>query len=101
MNKRLYVGNLAYTVTGDQLRDLFAAHGEVKEASMITDRVTGRSKGFGFVEMATEEGAKKAIEGLNEHNIGGRNLMVNEAKERETQPARPRFGGGGGGGWGR
>ena len=90
MNLRLYVGNLAYTVTSDTLRDLFAVHGEVKEASMITDRVTGRSKGFGFVEMATEDGAKKAIAALNEHNLEGRNLMVNEAKERVTTTT-PRF----------
>jgi cold-inducible RNA-binding protein len=97
MNRRLYVGNLAYTVTGDQLKDLFAAHGEVVEATMISDRVTGRSKGFGFVEMATDEGAKKAIENLNEQEVGGRKIMVNEAKERDAQPPRPRFGGGGGG----
>ena len=98
MNKRLYVGNLAYSVTSDQLRDLFAAHGEVKEATMITDRMTGRSKGFGFVEMVTEEGARKAIEGLNEKALDGRNLMVNEAKEREASSGpRSGFGGGGGG----
>ncbi len=96
MNRRLYVGNLAYSVTSDQLRTLFADHGEVVEATMITDRATGRSKGFGFVEMATEDGARKAIEALNEFNVSGRNLMVNEAKEREAQP--PRHGGGGGGG---
>jgi len=95
MNRRLYVGNLAYSVTSDQLRALFADHGEVVEATMITDRATGRSKGFGFVEMATEDGARKAIEALNEFNVSGRNLMVNEAKEREAQP--PRHGGGGGG----
>jgi len=93
MNRRLYVGNLAYSITSEQLRALFAEHGEVVEATMITDRATGRSKGFGFVEMSTEEGARKAIEALNEHNISGRNLMVNEAKEREAQP--PRHGGGG------
>lgn len=94
MNRRLYVGNLAYSVTSDQLKSLFAEHGEVVEATMITDRATGRSKGFGFVEMASEEEARKAIEALNERNISGRNLMVNEAKEREAQP--PRRGGGGG-----
>ncbi len=99
MNRRLYVGNLAYSVTSDQLRALFADHGEVVEATMITDRATGRSKGFGFVEMASEDGARKAIEALNEFNVSGRNLMVNEAKEREAQP--PRHGGGGGGGRGR
>ena len=99
MNRRLYVGNLAYSVTSDQLKALFAEHGEVVEATMITDRATGRSKGFGFVEMASEDEARKAIEALNERNISGRNLMVNEAKEREAQP--PRRGGGGGGGRGR
>ncbi len=95
MNRRLYVGNLSYSVTSEQLKALFAEHGEVVEATMITDRATGRSKGFGFVEMATEDGARKAIDEMNEKNISGRNLMVNEAKEREAQP--PRRGGGGGG----
>lgn len=95
MNRRLYVGNLAYSVTGEQLRELFGAHGEVAEASVISDRATGRSKGFGFVEMATEEGAKKAVESLNEQRIGGRNLIVNEARERDARP--PRAGGGSGG----
>ena len=94
MNRRLYVGNLAYSVTSDQLSDLFAAHGEVKEASMITDRITGRSKGFGFVEMATEDGARKAIESLDEYNLDGRNIKVNEAKERDRQPSRSGYGGG-------
>jgi RNA recognition motif-containing protein len=95
MNKRLYVGNLAYSVTGEQLREMFAAHGEVTDASVINDRATGRSKGFGFVEMATEDGAKKAVEALNEQKVGGRNLIVNEAREREPRP--PREGGGRGG----
>ena len=94
MGRRLYVGNLAYSVTGDQLRELFGAHGEVTEASVISDRATGRSKGFGFVEMASDEGAKKAIEALNEQRVGGRNLIVNEARERDARPPRP--GGGGG-----
>ncbi len=93
MNRRLYVGNLAYSVTGDQLRDIFGAHGEVSEASVITDNATGRSKGFGFIEMASEEGAKAAVESLNDTNLGGRNLIVNEAREREARP--PREGGGG------
>jgi len=97
MNRRLYVGNLAFSVTSDQLRELFAAHGEVTEASMIMDRVTGRSKGFGFVEMATDEGAKAAIEALNEQPLAGRNMMVNEARERDAAPPRSGFGGGGGG----
>ncbi len=93
MNRRLYVGNLAYSVTGEQLRELFGAHGEVSEASVISDRATGRSKGFGFIEMATEEGATAAVEALNEANVGGRNLIVNEARERDARP--PREGGGG------
>ncbi len=96
MNRRLYVGNLAYSVTGNQLRDLFAAYGDVVEATTISDRITGRSKGFGFVEMATEDGAHRAIEGLNEKNIDGRNIVVNEAREREAQQPRSGFGRGGG-----
>jgi len=94
MGRRLYVGNLAYSVTGDQLRELFAAHGEVTEASVISDRATGRSKGFGFVEMESDEGAKTAIEALNEAKVGGRNLIVNEARDREPRPPRPMGGGG-------
>jgi len=93
MSRRLYVGNLAYSVTGDQLRDMFAEHGEVVEATVISDRATGRSKGFGFVEMGDDEGAKKAIEALNEQKIGGRNLIVNEARERDPRPPRPAGGG--------
>ena len=96
MGRRLYVGNLAFTVTSEQLRALFAEHGDVVEANCITDRMTGRSKGFGFVEMATDEGARKAIQGLNERNLDGRNIMVNEARERDSAPvARSGFGGGG------
>lgn len=95
MNRRLYVGNLAYSVTGEQLREVFGAHGEVSDAAVISDRATGRSKGFGFVEMATEEGAKLAVEALNEAKVSGRNIVVNEAREREARP--PREGGGGGG----
>jgi len=94
MGRRLYVGNLAYSVTGDQLRELFSAHGEVTEASVISDRATGRSKGFGFVEMESDEGAKAAIEALNEAKVGGRNLIVNEARDREPRPPRPMGGGG-------
>jgi RNA recognition motif-containing protein len=99
MGRRLYVGNLAFTVNSDQLRKLFSEQGEVVEANCITDRMTGRSKGFGFVEMATDEGATKAIEALNERNLDGRNMIVNEARERDAAP--PRSGGGGFGGGGR
>ncbi len=102
MGNRLYVGNLAFTVTSEQLRSLFAEQGEVVEANCITDRMTGRSKGFGFVEMANAEGSRKAIAALNEHNMDGRNIMVNEARERETSAPRSGGGGyGGGGGGGR
>lgn len=98
MNRRLYVGNLAFSVSSEQLRSLFDPHGEVKEANLITDRSTGQSKGFGFVEMATDEGASKAIAALNDYDLDGRVIKVNEAKEREERPARREYGGGGGGG---
>jgi len=88
MNKRIYVGNLAYSTTSEQLHELFSAHGEVKEANLITDRNTGNSKGFGFVEMASDEDAKKAIEALNEQDVDGRTIVVNEAKERVSRPPR-------------
>lgn len=93
MNRRLYVGNLAYSVTSEQLQNLFAAHGEVVEVNMITDRDTGRSKGFGFVEMATEEDCRKAIQELDDRDLDGRNIKVNEAKERENKSQRSGFGG--------
>lgn len=94
MNKKLYVGNLPYSITEDQLRELFAPHGTVESCRIITDKFSGQSKGFGFVEMATEEEAQKAIEAVNGREEGGRAMVVNEAR-----PERPRgdFGGGGGG----
>jgi RNA recognition motif-containing protein len=98
MGTRLFVGNLGYDVDSDALHKLFASHGEVETASVITDRGTGRSKGFGFVEMATKEAAQKAIEALNGTEHGGRALNVDVARQRED---RPRGGGGGGGGWNR
>ena len=88
MKRRLYVGNLAFSVTSEQLNDLFATHGEVVEANLITDRATGNSKGFGFVEMATEEGSRSAMEALNEHDIDGRTIKVNEARERVSRAPR-------------
>lgn len=94
MNRRLYVGNLTFSVSSEQLHSLFAPHGEVKEANLITDRATGQSKGFGFVEMATDEGARKAIEALNDFDLDGRAIKVNEAKEREERSPRHGFGGG-------
>jgi cold-inducible RNA-binding protein len=93
---RLYVGNLAYSVTNETLESLFAQYGAVKSAQVIMDRDTGRSKGFGFVEMADDNAARDAIKGLNETQQDGRPLTVNEARPREE-----RGGGGGGGGGGR
>ncbi len=92
MTMRLYVGNLNFRTTGDELRELFSQVGTVASASVVEDRDTGRSRGFGFVEMETAEGAAAAIEQFNGKDFGGRNLTVNEA--------RPRTGGGGGGGYG-
>ena len=95
MGKKLYVGNLSYDVDSTALQELFASHGTVDSAQIITDRDTGRSKGFGFVEMSTEEEAQNSIAALHGQEHGGRALTVNEAKPRED---RPRGGGGGGGG---
>jgi RNA recognition motif-containing protein len=93
MGKKLYVGNLSYSVDSSELEQLFGQHGQVVSAQIINDRDTGRSKGFGFVEMATDEEAQAAITGLNGQEHGGRTLTVNEARPREE-----RSGGGGGGG---
>lgn len=82
MTKKLYVGNLSFTTTTGQLRDLFAEHGEVSDAVVIEDRETGRSRGFGFVEMGSEEDAQKAIAAMNGKSIDGRQLNVNIARER-------------------
>jgi RNA recognition motif-containing protein len=95
MSNRLYVGNLPYSMVEDQLIDHFAQAGVVVEASIVNDRETGRSRGFGFVEMGSSEDAQKAIEMFNGQEMGGRNLVVNEARPREER------GGGGGGGGGR
>jgi len=83
LNKKLYVGNLDYSVTDAQLNDLFGQAGKVESAVVITYRDSGKSKGFGFVEMSTEEGAKKAIEMFNEKDYQGRKMIVNEARPRE------------------
>jgi len=98
MNNKLFVGNLSFNTTENDLQDTFAAHGTVVEANLMTDRMTGRARGFGFVTMSTEEEAQKAIEALNGASLDGRNLTVNIAKPREE-----RAGGGGGsrGGSGR
>lgn len=82
MNKKLYVGNLGYSVTDDQLKELFAQAGSVESAVVITDQRSGRSKGFGFVEMSSEDEAKKAIEMFNGKDFQGRDMVVNEARPR-------------------
>jgi cold-inducible RNA-binding protein len=97
MGKKLYVGNLSYETTSDDLKQLFAPHGAVSSADVIMDRSTGRSKGFGFVEMSSDAEAQAAISALNGQEQNGRALTVNEARPREE---RPRGGGGGGGGGG-
>ncbi|MDX2199133.1 MAG: RNA-binding protein [Phycisphaerae bacterium] len=98
MGRKLYVGNLAFSVTSDELEQIFGAHGTVQSAQIITDRETGRSKGFGFVEMATNEEAQAAIDALNGQQNNGRALTVNEAKPKESGGGGGRgFGGGGGG----
>lgn len=100
MGKKLYVGNLNYDVTNDTLESMFAPFGSVNSAEVITDRDTGRSKGFGFVEMGDDNAAQEAIRGLNETQQGGRALTVNEARPREARSGG--FGGRGGrGGYGR
>jgi len=86
--KNIYVGNLAYSVTDDDLHAAFAAFGEVARAKVIMDRDTGRSKGFGFVEMSDDSQAQAAIDGLNDQPINGRNVRVNEARPREDRPRR-------------
>src|SRR5882762_7932543 len=101
MGKKLYVGNLTYGVTDSTLEQLFAAHGTVESAQVIMDRDTGRSKGFGFVEMKTDQEAQAAIAALNGKDHEGRALTVNEAKPREDRGGGGRGGSGGGrGGYG-
>ncbi|AKU95421.1 hypothetical protein AKJ09_02085 [Labilithrix luteola] len=101
MSSRLYVGNLSYETDTETLRQAFAGSGEVTDAHVVTDRESGRSRGFGFVTMATPEQAKKAIETMNGANIDGRSIRVNEAEERPRGGGGGGFGGGGrGGGFG-
>jgi RNA recognition motif-containing protein len=96
MGKKLYVGNLGYGVTDSDLQQMFEAHGTVQSAQVIVDRDTGRSKGFGFVEMGSDQEAQTAIAALNGKEVGGRALTVNEAKPR-TEGGRGGSGGRGGG----
>jgi RNA recognition motif-containing protein len=93
--KNLYVGNLPHSTTESELRNVFEAHGAVEKITLVTDRDTGRSRGFGFVEMTNANEADKAIAALNGTDLGGRTLTINEAKPKAD---RPRGGGGGGGG---
>lgn len=97
MGLKLYVGNLSFETTESDVSDLFGQVGNVTSCSLITDRDTGKSRGFAFVEMSSDEEAQKAIAELNGKDVGGRALTVNEAKPREDRPKRD-FGGGGGGG---
>jgi cold-inducible RNA-binding protein len=92
MSTKLFVGNLSYDITENDIQDMFAACGPVSEVNLIVDRMTNRPRGFGFVTMATEEGSQAAIQQLNGKNVGGRDLIVNEARPREE-----RSGGNGGG----
>jgi RNA recognition motif-containing protein len=82
MSSNIYVGNLSFNTSSNDLQTLFGQHGEVTKAQVVSDRETGRSRGFGFVEMSTSESAQTAINALNGHNLDGRNLTVNIAKER-------------------
>lgn len=95
MGRKLYVGNLSYNVLNSDLEALFGHFGAVQSAEVITDRETGRSKGFGFVEMENESDAMAAIDGLKEHEYDGRRLNVNEAKPREARTPAYSQGGGG------
>lgn len=110
MGKKLYVGSLPYSTSENDLRDMFAACGAVDSVSVIIDKFSGKSKGFGFVEMSNDDEALKAIEELNGKDMGGRSIVVNEARPPEKRSGgfgggggggRGGFGGGGGGGGGR
>src|SRR5205809_689190 len=108
MNTKLFVGNLSFNTTENDLQDAFAAHGTVVEANLVTDRTTGRPRGFAFVTMSSPEEAQKAIDAMNGKELGGRALSVNIARPREERPGgggggggRRGYGGGGGGGGGR
>lgn len=99
MAKKLFVGGIAWGTTQETLQQAFAQAGAVESASIITDRMSGRSKGFGFVEMVSDEDAQKAIEMWNGKELDGRTITVNEARPKEDRPPR-KFGGGGRGGFG-
>ena len=88
MNRKLYVGGLPFSVTDEQLEELFAQHGTVESARVISDRFTGKSRGFGFVELSSEDEAQKAMDALNGTQLEGRTITVNEARQRENRPNR-------------
>ena len=93
MSKKLHIGNLSFNIRNDELEQLFAAHGTVESAHVILDRDTGRSKGFGFVEMSTDQEARAAIAALNGKEVGGRHLRVDEARPPRDRVVCVRFGG--------
>ena len=97
MSRKLFVGNLPYETTEQDLETLFAQAGQVETVTVMRDRVTGRARGFAFVEMASDDDAQKAITQLNGHQLGGRALTVNEARPQAARPGGGSFGGGGGG----
>ena len=100
MGNKLYVGNLPYSFRDEDLQQTFAPHGNVTSAKVMMERDTGRSKGFGFVEMGSDDEAQAAINGMNGQPLGGRNVVVNEARPMEARPPRTGGFGGGGGGFG-
>ena len=100
MGNKLYVGNLSYNIRDDDLQQAFAQYGTVSSAKVMMDRDTGRSKGFGFVEMGSDPEAQAAINGMNGQALDGRAIVVNEARPREERPGGFRGGSGGGGGYG-
>jgi len=95
MGKRLYVGGLPYSTTDDELKDAFSQAGTVTSANVVIDKMTNRSRGFGFVEMSSDEEAQRAVETLNGKDLGGRNITVNEARPLSERPPRREGGGGG------
>jgi len=99
MSSKIYVGNLPYSINDDNLRENFAAYGDVASAKVMMDRDSGRSKGFGFVEMGSSEQAEAAIQGLNGMSVGGRSIIVNISKPKEASSGGYGGGGGGGGGY--
>ncbi len=101
MGKKLYVGNIPFTITNEQLKEAFTACGNVESANIIIDKASGRSKGFGFVVMMSDDEARAAIDQMNGKDVGGRQITVAEARPQPEREFSPRGGGGGGGGGGR